>query len=150
MSNPSRKRRHLLWIVPVAVLAAGGIGVAAMRMHAAPEDLDLSLSKPTDNGLYVSALEAGISPVAVGPIHNWTVEVTTPDGTPLDHAKISIEGGMPQHGHGLPTAPKVTQELGDGRYLIEGMKFNMPGWWTLTLYIEGSAGSDQATFNLNL
>ncbi len=150
MSDPSRKRRHLLWIVPVAVLAAGGIGVAAMRMHAAPEDLDLSLSKPTDKGLYVSTLEAGISPVAVGPIHNWTVEVTLPNGAPLDHATISIEGGMPQHGHGLPTAPKVTQELGDGRYLIEGMKFNMPGWWTLTLYIEGSAGSDQATFNLNL
>jgi hypothetical protein len=152
MSNRSLKSRwkHLLWIVPVAVLAIGGGGMAAMMMQPVPDDLDLSLSRTTDNGLYVSSLEPGISPVTVGPIHSWTVEVTTAEGLPVEDATISIEGGMPQHGHGLATSPKVTQALGEGRYLIEGMKFNMPGWWTLTLHIDGSSGSDEATFNLSL
>jgi len=30
------------------------------------------------------------------------------------------------------------------------MKFNMPGWWTITLEISGAAGTDNATFNLTL
>lgn len=57
---------------------------------------------------------------------------------------------MPRHLHGLPTAPAVTQALGDGRFLIEGMKFNMPGWWEIELHIDGPAGADTATFNLVL
>lgn len=57
---------------------------------------------------------------------------------------------MPQHGHGLPTAPAVIEALGDGRFLIEGMKFNMPGWWVLDLVIDGPDGHDTVTFNLVL
>ena len=36
---------------------------------------------------------------------------------------------MPEHGHGFPTVPEVTEYLGDGKYLVEGLKFSMPGWW---------------------
>jgi hypothetical protein len=139
----------MLWAIPVAILAIGGIGVAAM-MQPPPADLDLARSKPTDAGLYVGSFEPELDPLAVGPIHSWTVEITTADGTPVEHARIAIEGGMPQHGHGLPTRPQVTAELGEGRYLVEGMKFNMPGWWTIELEVEGPAGTDSATFNLVL
>ena len=81
-----------------------------------------------------------------------TVRVILRDsnGQSVEGAAIRIDGGMPQHGHGLPTKPQVTQELGDGRYLVEGMKFNMPGWWKLEVRIDGAAGSDTATFNLAL
>ncbi len=144
-----KKPMRLLWLIPAAVLAVGGIGVAAM-MQPPPADLDLSLSKPTEKGLYVSALEPGLTPLAVGPIHTWTVEVTTASGEPVEHAQIAIDGGMPQHGHGLPTKPQVTKELGEGRYLVEGMKFNMPGWWTISVSVAGPAGADTATFNITL
>lgn len=143
-------RRHLLWLVPAVVAAAGGLGMAAMTMHGTPADLDLALSRPTEAGLYRATLTPGAEPVPVGPIHSWTLTVETPDGTPVDGATIAIEGGMPQHGHGLPTAPRVTRALGDGGYLIEGVKFNMGGWWTLTVRIDAAAGSDQVTFNLSL
>lgn len=140
---------RLLWIAPVAILVVGGIGVAAM-MQPPPADLDLSLSKPTDAGLYVSSLAPQLEPLAVGPIHSWTVEVTMPDGTPVEDAEVRIDGGMPQHGHGLPTKPQVTEKLGGGRYLVEGMKFNMPGWWTIDVDVDGPAGHDQVTFNITL
>ena len=55
---------------------------------------------------------------------------------------------MPQHGHGLPTEPAVTAELGDGRYRIEGVKFNMGGWWELQLRDRRPRGQDNVTFNL--
>ena len=40
---------------------------------------------------------------------------------------------MPQHGHGLPTRPRVTRSLGEGIYEIEGVRFNMGGWWGIKL-----------------
>jgi hypothetical protein len=141
--------RTLLWIAPAALVAAGG-AYAAMMMQPPPADLDLALAKPTDHGLYVGALEPGLSPLEINRMHSWTITVTAPDGTPVDNAAIAIDGGMPQHGHGLPTAPQVTRALGEGRYLIEGMKFNMDGWWTIDVEIDGPAGSDAVTYNLVL
>jgi hypothetical protein len=47
----------------------------------------------------------------------------------------------------MPPRPQVTQEIADGVYLLEGMKFSMPGWWELRLAIESAAGTDSATFN---
>jgi YtkA-like len=146
MSNLINRRR-LLWSVPVIIVAAAGLGVAAM-MQPPPADLDLSLRKATTNGHYIASMEPGLSPIVVGTMHGWIVEITTPSGQPVEHAEIFIDGGMPQHGHGLPTEPKVTAELGGGRYQIEGMKFNMPGWWTINVSVKGLAGPDTATFNL--
>ena len=142
-------RRRLLWSVPVALLAVSGIAVAKM-MQPPPADLDLSLSKPTDQGFYTASIEPGMSPVTAGTMHSWTVRISTRDGKPVDHARIAVDGGMPQHGHGLPTEPEVTADLGDGRYQVEGMKFNMPGWWVVNFSVDGPAGPDTVTFNLVL
>ncbi len=153
-SNPkpnykSRSPLRLLWLLPVALVAFGGFSVASM-MQRPPADLDLRLTRATEHGLYVGTLVPGVSPIPVGTIQSWIVAVTTADGKPLDHAKLAIDGGMPQHGHGLPTEPKVTKALGGGRYRVEGMKFNMSGWWTITLKVSSAAGTDSATFNLSL
>ncbi len=145
----SKSPLRLLWLLPVVLIGVGGIGAAAM-LQPPPADLDLSLTRPTEHGLYIGTLEPATSPVPVGTIQSWTVAVTTPDGKPVEHAALSIDGGMPQHGHGLPTEPQVTEELGGGRYRVEGMKFNMPGWWTITLEVSATAGTDSATFNLTL
>ena len=39
---------------------------------------------------------------------------------------------------------------GEGVYEIEGVRFNMGGWWEFTLAITGTAGADRVTFNLQL
>jgi hypothetical protein len=57
---------------------------------------------------------------------------------------------MPEHGHGMPTQPEVTQELSGGEYLVEGMKFSMPGWWVMKFHIKTIDKEDHATFNLLL
>lgn len=143
-------RRHFFWIIPAAVLAFGGTGLAVRMMQPPPADLDLSLSKPTAAGRYVATLAAGESPVPVGKLHSWIIKLATPGGAPAEGVSIAIDGGMPQHGHGLPTRPEVTRDLGGGQHLIEGMKFSMPGWWTLTVHVDGPRGADEATFNLVL
>ena len=78
------------------------------------------------------------------------VRVSDADGKPVDGATISVDGGMPQHGHGLPTQPQVRRSLGDGIYEIEGVRFSMGGWWELKLAIASRAGVDNVTFNLSL
>ena len=68
----------------------------------------------------------------------------------MDTATILVDGGMPQHGHGLPTKPRVTRQMGNGDHLVEGMKFNMGGWWVVEFPIRASAGTDTLVFNLSL
>jgi hypothetical protein len=142
-------RRALLFGIPALVLA-GGVVTAGAMMRSVPDNLDLALEKPTAAGRYTAAIAPQATPIAVGSMHAWTVTVRNPSGAPVTAAKIGINGSMPQHGHGLPTAPQVTTDLGEGRYRIEGMKFNMRGWWTLDLAIDGPKGPDTVTFNLVL
>ena len=78
------------------------------------------------------------------------LSITDPSGRPIEGAVISIDGGMPEHAHGLPTRPRVQRDLGNGMYEIEGLRFSMGGWWELKLAIESSAGRDSITFNLSL
>ena len=44
--------------------------------------------------------------------------------------------------------PAGAAELGGGAYRVEGMKFQMPGWWSVTLEIQANGEQDTVTFNL--
>lgn len=147
---PQFSRRRFLWLLPLAALPVTAAGFGLHMMEPPPSNLDVSLSKKTEHGLYLATVMSNSLPVPVGTIHSWTIKVTTPDKKPADGVTIAIEGGMPQHGHGLPTQPRVTTDLGNGSHTIEGMKFSMTGWWTLTVTINSATGSDKATFNLVL
>lgn len=78
------------------------------------------------------------------------VVVTDADGQAVDGATLTIDGGMPQHRHGLPTRPRVTPTAGGGAYDIGGVRFSMGGWWEVRVTIAGRAGDDVVTFNLEL
>jgi hypothetical protein len=114
---------------------------------APPSDLDVSLKRPTDAGKFIVTLQPPQAAPAINQIHSWTINVATPAGAPVTGARISVDGGMPQHGHGLPTRPRVTKELSNGNYLMEGMKFSMTGWWEIKLAIEAAGAADKVTFN---
>ena len=112
-----------------------------------PSGLDVALKQTTADGRFVVALQPPPNPPAINQIHSWRIVLTTPAGAPVNQARIAVDGGMPQHGHGLPTRPQVSAEPGDGSYLLEGMKFSMTGWWQINLAIQTPQGSDQVTFN---
>lgn len=148
MSTPI-SRRTILLSIPAALVFANG-AVAGLFTTSVPDDLDLSMAKLSNAGLYRATLSPDAMPVTVRKMHVWTVTLLTGDGAPVTQAGIEISGGMPQHGHGLPTTPQVTRNLGNGRYLIEGVKFNMRGWWTFELAVDGEDGADVVTFNFVL
>lgn len=112
-----------------------------------PADLDVSLKRPTEAGTFIVTLQPPQTAPAINQMHAWTIHVATAAGVPVKGARIAIDGGMPQHGHGLPTQPRVTKELANGDYLMEGMKFSMTGWWEIKLAIEAAGAADRVTFN---
>lgn len=113
----------------------------------APANLDVAMTHITPEHGYTVVMLPPATPPAINRIHSWRIKLASANGTPVTHARIKVDGGMPQHGHGLPTQPQVTQELEDGTYLLEGMKFSMTGWWEIKLTIETAVGIDKVTFN---
>lgn len=112
-----------------------------------PANLDVSLRHPSAQGRYVVQMEPPATQPAINQIHAWQIKLSSPDGMPVRNARIAVDGGMPQHGHGLPTRPVVSRELAEGTYLLEGMKFSMTGWWEIKLAIDAPQGADKVVFN---
>lgn len=105
--------------------------------------------RPSAKQVYTATLQPR-QPLRLRRLQTVQVLISDASGRPIDGATISVDGGMPEHGHGLPTQPKVGRALGGGLYEIEGVRFSMGGWWELKLAIESPAGADNVTFNLSL
>ncbi len=89
-------------------------------------------------------------PIVIGRFQSWQMTVLDKNQQPVYPLKVHVSGGMEAHGHGLPTAPKVTRYLGEGRYLIEGVQFNMAGEWLLKLLLESEQTREQVDFEFTL
>jgi putative intracellular protease/amidase len=120
---------------------AGGVRPASREFGLGP--------RASARQVYAATLQPR-QPLRVRHLQTVPVLVTDASGRPIEGLSISVDGGMPEHGHGLPTQPRVRRDLGGGVYEIEGLRFNMGGWWTLKLAIDSPAGADSVTFNLSL
>jgi hypothetical protein len=153
-SPKSRTLRVILWIAAIigGLVLVSAVWMAAMmsRMSDVPSDLDTSTTRESENGLYRVSYTASTGRIPVNQMHEWTLHVETTDGTPVENATISVDGDMPAHGHGLPTSPRVTQYLGNGDYLVEGMKFQMGGAWVMDVTITADGQTDAVHFNMLL
>ncbi len=98
-------------------------------------------------GLYTATL-GNATELKARKMYALPVTIAGANGQPVAEAAITIGGGMPQHGHGFPTRPRITRNFGNGQYELGGLRFNMGGWWELKLTITTNAGTDTVTFNL--
>ena len=102
----------------------------------------------SQSGLFQVNYKSQQHPITINRMHSWVLHVETADGQPVANADITLSGGMPAHDHGLPTSPRMTQYLGNGEYLIEGIRFHMNGSWDIVITI--SAGGDRDTVVIRL
>ena len=133
----------------IAAALTAGLLTGCMLFASPPADLDYSRTRRSASGLYEGTIRPQGDTIPVGKLQRWTLHLEA-NGAPVDSASIRIDGGMPQHGHGLPTKPVVTRTLGNGDHLVEGMKFNMGGWWVVRFRISSAAGMDSLEFNVKL
>jgi hypothetical protein len=134
----------------LSTVAAATLLTGCMLFARPPKDLDYSRTRLSEAGRYRATIRPQGDTIPKGKLHRWTLHVETAAGVPLDSGSFAVDGGMPQHGHGLPTKPRVTRALGNGDHLVEGLKFNMAGWWVVKFRVAAAAGSDSVVFNVKL
>ena len=131
-------------------LAIAALLTGCSHFSKPPADVDYSRTRSSEAGRYRATIRPQGDSIPQGRLQKWTLHLETAAGTPVDTATVTVDGGMPQHGHGLPTRPQVTRVLGNGDHLVEGMKFNMGGWWVVKFHVDAAAGRDSVVFNLSL
>lgn len=125
----------LLLSAPLSVLAA--------------DTAEADLSGLTESGISISIFSQ-LSPLQINQIHSWMIELRDSDNAPLGNATLSVVGGMPEHDHGLPTQPQITAEPQTGVYLLEGVRFHMPGKWQLIISIQTGDRQHRAVIDFQL
>ena len=128
-------------IACVLLLGAVSAGTAAA--------LPVPVHVTSRHGLYRVTVTPRPAASPVGRLHSWTIAIADRRGKPVRRARITVVGDMPAHGHGLPTTPRA-RETAPGRYLIEGMKFQMGGHWYVEFRIAAAPGNDTARVSFNL
>jgi hypothetical protein len=139
------------------VLATLGTASCGMVLHhlehgfvKAPPQSEFGLGpRRSAAGTFTAVLEPSAA-LKVGPLQAVSLRLTDAAGHPVCDAKVALDGGMPQHGHGLPTKPRVSATAVPGVYLVEGLRFNMGGWWDLRFAVSGASARDSVTFNIRL
>jgi hypothetical protein len=152
-----RTRRQGGFVLVSILVALGALGALAgghllMMRGGAPRPAasEFGLGPRTSSAALYTGTLIPTEPLQRRKLQQVQVAITDAQGAPVENAQITVHGGMPQHGHGLPTRPRVTRHVGNGIYEIEGVRFNMGGWWEFTLAIATPAGTDRVTFNLSL
>lgn len=102
------------------------------------------------NESYGGEALSGINRVPINEMHTWLLLITDADGRKVTDLDIEVEGHMPGHVHGLPTAPQVMPAIEPGVYPVEGMKFQMTGWWVMRFILNQGTLKDRVSFNLDL
>jgi len=124
-------------------------GATASMFVAAMLAVSAAPALATDGEVLVTYSVPSGSP-EINRIHSWILHVKTAAGAPVEHAKIVVEGGMPEHDHGLPTQPRVTEELGNGDYKLEGVRFHMRGYWEISVTVTTDEGESVVVISLQL
>jgi hypothetical protein len=142
-------RRRTFMAFAGAVLVAGLLA-GCMSHEPVPANLDYATTRSSQQAAYRVSYRSETTPIPINRMHSWTLHVETADGRPVTEATVQVDGDMPQHRHGLPTRPRVTRNLGNGDYLVEGVKFQMGGWWVMEFTVSAGGRTDVAKFNLML
>jgi hypothetical protein len=146
-------------VVAAVVVAAGWLMVNAPDGAAARNDSGAGDSGaaatfsrlsdiPSHNGAYRASMILARDSASRHRAASWTVEVRTATGAPVGNAALSLESWMPDDDRVSTVRPRVTSYAGDGRYRIEGLRFDRHGWWNVRLQISAAGGTDSLAFNL--
>ena len=131
--------------IPYVLLLSAVCVVSASASYASTP---WQLSQNSVKGQLQSELHCVAAP-SVGEFQNCTLKLKSAQALPRD-LRIAIEGGMPAHGHGLPTAPKVVATDTAGEYRIEGLKYSMTGEWLLGFMLQSQSLNDKIVYKFSI
>jgi hypothetical protein len=138
-------------VVTVSSSAASEAGPALEEPSAVlPFDPAVAWGGPTGEGTYRIAYRPDPSTMPEGEVFSLEVLVLRGGSErAVPGAMIEVDARMPDHGHGMITVPRV-ERTGDGHFLVDGMLFQMPGLWELTVDVVEDGVAERATFAIEL
>ena len=104
----------------------------------------------SQRGLFVVSYQSELEPLQINRLHAWVLHIENAAGEAVVGAQVEASGVMPVHNHGLPTRPRVTAEIGDGDYRLDGIRFHMAGEWEITISISGDDKTDMVVVAVTL
>jgi hypothetical protein len=110
----------------------------------------LPIPEPAHAGEFIVTYTTPDGPPEINRMHSWILYVESDTGEPIEGAEIEVDGGMPAHDHGLPTQPRVTEDLGGGYYRLDGVRFHMSGYWEMVVTIRSDEAEDTVVIPLTL
>jgi len=118
----------------VAEDGGGSVGCTGGEAYSA------NMTKAGANNAYTFTLVQA-SPAPPSEYTNaWTLKVVDASGKAPAAASLSVNPRMPQMGHGSNQVPTVTANA-DGTFDVKDIYFTMPGLWSVTFTVSGTAGA---------
>jgi cytochrome c peroxidase len=102
----------------------------------------------SSSGQYQATLTCATAP-AVAIFQECSLQLRSEQALPPD-LTLAVDGGMPSHGHGLPTAPQAIPTDKAGEFRIDGLKYSMTGEWVLGFWLHSAAGQDKIVFQFTI
>ncbi|MDH3625690.1 MAG: hypothetical protein OEQ49_17625 [Myxococcales bacterium] len=141
-----RRRATWCWVPVMMAIVTSGCNSKPIRGADAGVDAALQVETPAWGFVANAQSETGgvhvlvhtdTLPIPVNVMHRWRIQVLRGPGklTPFMPEALVVNGGMPSHGHGLPTQPAVSRYLGKGMFVVNGMRFNMGGEWEMIVRV---------------
>jgi len=110
----------------------------------------LPMSQPAHAGEFIVTYTTPDGPPEIDRMHSWILYVESDTGDPVEGADIKVDGGMPAHDLGFPTLPRVTADLGDGYYRLDGVRFHMSGYWEVVVTVVSDVAEDTVVIPITL
>lgn len=141
--------KNLSGILTIAVAILATVNLSGVAMAAGPESPWYSQTVESQNGHFVVTLESLEAEFELNAFRQWQLTLKHKEtGQGITPARFVVSGGMPMHGHGLPSQPQVAEHLGNGRYLMEGVRFNMLGKWVFEFEVTTQSATDSVVFEV--
>ena len=127
--------------------------VMALPVAALPAwaDCPLDLGRGTGIVVFSSHYLVAFRPeplrIEVGEPFSLLFNVCTKNDTPAE--LVAIEAQMPERKHAMNYRPTIVL-LGDGRYRIEGMVFDTPGRWEVSIDVRAGEESERLSHELEV
>ncbi len=97
-----------------------------------PPGLDIKTEQMTKGETYKLSYVPKTSDkkVPLNDLFELEVTVLDKDGNPAKDKGLMVNSCMPDHNHCMFVKPEV-EKLGDGKFLVKGLKFHMQGHWEI-------------------
>jgi hypothetical protein len=133
---------------PMRLLAALLALVVALPAWA---DCPLDLGRGTGIVVFSSHYLVAFRPeplrIEVGEPFSLLFNVCTKNDKPAE--LVAVEAQMPERKHGMNYRPTIVS-LGDGRYRVDGMVFDTPGRWEVSIDVRAGEESERLSHELEV